>query len=289
MISTGHNVTAGGGLGGSHVPLPTRTIRHRVPDSKPRGLDWSKHTAPVDHAAMAQARAIRVAPKPKPKRRSTARATSEPRFDVDEAVRLYETGLSCRAIGERLGVKGPSVYARLQQRGVAMRTPVAIDVTRVVELALQRVTVNNIARELGCADSAVRKHLRRAGIEPADGRANRVHNRRTDLDALPTEYLAGATIPALARKYDAGTRTVRVRLLAAGVALRDDRAAHSGGWEDNSRATRYRMTDAGVTAAQIREWARAKGWPTSSGGPPSKALLDAYLNESATTRRDLTA
>lgn len=40
---------------------------------------------------------------------------------VDEAVRLYEEGLSLARLGERIGASARTVQLRLSERGVAMR------------------------------------------------------------------------------------------------------------------------------------------------------------------------
>ena len=40
---------------------------------------------------------------------------------IDEAVRLYESGLSLAKVGERVGVTARTVQLRLRERGVTMR------------------------------------------------------------------------------------------------------------------------------------------------------------------------
>lgn len=42
---------------------------------------------------------------------------------VDEATRLYSSGLSLAAVGRELGVHGSTVHLALKQRGFAMRKP----------------------------------------------------------------------------------------------------------------------------------------------------------------------
>ena len=77
-------------------------------------------------------------------------------------------------------------------------------------------------------------------------------------EAVITEYLAGATIPALAETYGHSTSTIRRWLLDADVVLRDDRATRSGGKPKTTgdddpelRAAAISEYEAGATLEQV--------------------------------------
>lgn len=270
----------GGALNGTHVPLPGP----RAFQSRPHrtGLDWASHTVsgPDPHAIARLARQgllvvteetvdeqpVKVVSKPKPSRpRTYGAGWAKPSFDVEEAARLYATGLSIRAVGRHFGVAGQTMRAQLLKAGFETRGPGGgkprIDVDKAIRLAKAGQPLAEIARAVGASPSAVRTHLRRAEITLVDARKSPTHNNnfRPDLDndALVREYLAGATIPELATSHDCGTRTIRLRLLAAGVTLRDDRRGHSGGHNKPDAITpaeiaeAIRLYQSGLTARQV--------------------------------------
>lgn len=275
----------------THVPIPTsaQPIRQR---ERRTGLDWSSHTAPkIDPVAIERLtrlgvltvtpdvideRPVKVVAKTKPKKRKARKPARErthgagwakPTFDVDEAWRLYQTGLSTRDVGVQLGVTGQTIRAQLLRAGYSLREPGGgmprIDVDEAIRLAEQGLTLSQIARALDASPSGVRTHLHRAGITPRDGRQDPRQNVnfRPDLDddTIAAEYQDGATIPELAAKYEAGTRTIRMRLLKAGVTLRDDRRGHSGGhnkadvYTSDEIAEATRLYEAGRTMKQIAD------------------------------------
>ena len=42
-------------------------------------------------------------------------------IQINEAVRLYESGLSCAKVGKIIGVDAETVHRRLRERGVVLR------------------------------------------------------------------------------------------------------------------------------------------------------------------------
>src|SRR5579859_1995845 len=62
--------------------------------------------------------------------RSVGSVPTNRRIDPDAAIALYAEGLSCEAIGDRLGVSSSSVHACLRSRGIEMRPAGWSDETR---------------------------------------------------------------------------------------------------------------------------------------------------------------
>lgn len=279
---------AGGTLCGAHVPLPPTTI-YGAATPRPRGLDWAAHTAPIDHAAIAQSialgaatvtvekvdgkrvkvvRKVRMKPGPKPG------ITYRPRFDVPSAIKLYEAGLSLAECGREVGASPAAVRVRLIQAGVRIRAKceVRIDVADILRLHAAGGTTGSIARTLGCGETSVRTHLRDRGLKPNQADRAGVHNPRYRADVdnveLAALYAKGATVPALARHFDVDRKMVYKRLREVGAPLRDDRSALV-----------EEMRAAGVTSAMVRSWARSMGRNCPKAGPAPRAVFEAYLSE----------
>lgn len=94
------------------------------------------------------------------------------RLDLDEARRLYDSGLRCRQVGQRLGVGASYISRRLRQARIPMRpsgrpltTPApTVDPAEIVRLREQGVTYTAIAAALGLSrDMARDRYLKAAG------------------------------------------------------------------------------------------------------------------------------
>lgn len=88
-------------------------------------------------------------------------------IEASEIVRLYATGMSALAVGEKIGRPPRTVTDTLRRRGVEIRknTPVREDaVSRMVALYEAGLSCAQIARELGVSRSNVGKQLQRAGV-----------------------------------------------------------------------------------------------------------------------------
>lgn len=166
------NVSPGGGLTGSHVPLPTapRPIGSR---QRRTGFDWPKSAGP-DLDAVARIAAKQPAPKPKraAKPATTGRqlvadaTTGRPRADLDEKaiVEAYEAGLGLKTIARQHHVHHLTIRQRLVLLGVELRPSggqngARVDVASANRLRAQGLSYSAIARALGCSDRAVRNHL----------------------------------------------------------------------------------------------------------------------------------
>lgn len=218
-------------------------------------------------------RPVKVVAKTKPRKKPSRPRTNgagyaKPTFDVDEATRLYQTGMSTRAVGQQLGVTGQTIIAHLRRAGVERRehsTPKA-DHDLIVQLAGEGLTLTQIANRAGVALPTAAKHLARAGVTARDGRRDPTPITRTDLDldAIRAEYAAGATIPKLARTHGAATATIRRNLIAAGVTLRDDRKTSSGGQNRIPDDVAARIVAAYATARSASDVARDLDMPAST-------------------------
>jgi len=156
---------AGGTLCGAHVPLPPTTT-YRAATPRPRGLDWAAHTAPVDHAAIAQARAIRrakAAPKPK-----NAPAKSAIKLDVARILELAAAGLNTAQIAAEIGCAWSSARAHLEHAGVvatnghSQRKPIP-DAEKMAAEYLAGDGIRAIATRYGIARETVRRRIRGTG------------------------------------------------------------------------------------------------------------------------------
>jgi hypothetical protein len=147
---------AGGTLCGAHVPLPPTTT-YRTSAPRPRGLDWAAHTAPVDHAAIAQA--------PKPGNKP---AKSAIKLNVARILELAAAGLNTSQIAAEIGCAWSSARAHLEHAGVvatnghSQRKPIP-DAEKMAAEYLSGDGIRVIATRYGIARETVRRHIRDTG------------------------------------------------------------------------------------------------------------------------------
>lgn len=97
-------------------------------------------------------------------------------FDVDEAVRLYQDGMTSAQVARQLGVKGSRVQDALRDRGVLRQqlgTAVPLDEQRARDLYATGATVLEVARALGVRTVRIADLLREHGELRTRGRGNR--------------------------------------------------------------------------------------------------------------------
>ncbi len=95
-------------------------------------------------------------------------------LDLDEARRLYESGMSCRQIGERMGMSYSRVASHLREAGVPMRpsgrpltTPAPeVNIQELVRLREAGATFPHLAARFGLSRDAVRDRYLRATGRP---------------------------------------------------------------------------------------------------------------------------
>jgi hypothetical protein len=95
-------------------------------------------------------------------------------FDLSEARRLYGSGMSCRQIGERLGLSYSRVACHLREAGVSMRPSgrpltspaLEVNVQELVRLRESGATYPCLAARYGSSTDAARDHYLRATGRP---------------------------------------------------------------------------------------------------------------------------
>lgn len=105
--------------------------------------------------------------------------------------------------------------------------------------------------------------------------------RRVDVAGIVQDYLDGDTILTIAERRGHSTTTVR-RVLrdTPGLTLRDEAAKASAPQAARRAAVnelRADITAAGLTTAELRQWAREHDVPVSPRGSVGRSVLDAYL------------
>ena len=88
-------------------------------------------------------------------------------IDEDEAIRLYESGMSLKEVGERLGCSYMTVRSRLKNRGIVIRNrrariPPSVE-REICALYDQGLTNEQIASKFGICPPTVTKIARRGG------------------------------------------------------------------------------------------------------------------------------
>lgn len=105
-------------------------------------------------------------------------------FDRVEAVRLYEGGLSLKAVGERLGVSKQAIsqsFSSLLKTRSPLRPRAMIDLEAALRLLAEDKSLSEIAAALGAPYGSVRYQLRDAGAVFVRGRRS---NARRDAARL---------------------------------------------------------------------------------------------------------
>ena len=214
-------------------------------------------------------------------------------WDVDAAIELARGGRTAPEIAARVGVSSETVRRTLHGRGVCLpdgrrlpgprRTSDDV-VAKVVALYTGegQPSPPQIARQLSIMPKTVRTILDREGIPRRDGRADYSGGTKMPPPATPEQlqrlYSDLGTIKAVAQHLDIGQTTAGRLLRAAGVQLRSASEVQKGrpGRDGGARTLAQEITAAGVTAAQVRDWARHAGLPIATVGLPSRATWRAY-------------
>lgn len=224
---------------------------------------------------------------PAPSRRTTPR-TSKPRrrrttsFPLEHATQLLHDGHSVPQIATELGCAVSTARRHLQRAGITIpdgRTTHSGGNTKTThdddphlrDTIVDRYTAGDstvtLARDLDLTPKQVNAILRRAGVTI---RPRASVGKPIDEEDVLTRYAEGASIVAIAR--DLGVHATRIRALLAG---RDIQIRPKG----NATQIHNRLTDLGVTARDVKEWAHAQGLIDQiRSGLVAGHLIDAYEN-----------
>lgn len=153
-------------------------------------------------------------------------------IDIDKAIQLYvDEKLSCHEVGRLVGCSGRTLLDRLREHGVPIRhscirgnrnnAPSEIDETRLRELYVeQRKPAVDCARALGVSDAAVRRRLRRLGIQIRPASEGLRARDVTDAQAVSAYWAQGLSVAETARKFHKSAGWVRKALARCGRGTR---------------------------------------------------------------------
>jgi len=182
---------------------------------------------------------------------------STPRKDAKIAA-LYRAGMTIDEIAAKLGTSDSPVKAMLRRQGVTMRraaprskwqgTPE--QVAEVVALYSAGAGIIAIKKKYGCRDSCITEALISAGVERRPFGAELLTFTDDEAAAVAAEYLAGATLAALGRKYGVSKVTIAAWMERLGVERRP--ATTPRFWTDERKAEAVRRyQEDGETPQQI--------------------------------------
>lgn len=83
---------------------------------------------------------------------------SKPSYDIDEAIRLYESGISIEAVAEIVGASAPNLNKSMRRRGTVIRGPkqVTWDTDKALALRAGGMPYSEIAAAVGTTVHAVK-------------------------------------------------------------------------------------------------------------------------------------
>ena len=134
-------------------------------------------------------------------------------------VEAYQSGQTVRQVAATFHTHHQRVSAALREAGLEIRStrhgPAA---DTLVRKYLAGATTKDLAKRYGSNAGTIASVLKDVGVE-LRGPAVRKPRRGPATDVLRTEYDAGFSTVALARKYGMSAHSVRMRLVRAGVVL----------------------------------------------------------------------
>lgn len=104
------------------------------------------------------------------------------KYDYNEIKRLYESGLGCDAIAEKLGANRSTITGHLKDFGISRTSAEAnknrslYDVSKMKDLYLSGLGSKEIASVLGCSTAIVTKHMREMGLSRTNREAQQLRS-----------------------------------------------------------------------------------------------------------------
>lgn len=227
---------------------------------------------------VTSAEAVTRTPKARP---GPLRNRTRPRqYDHAQLVDAYLRGKSASLVAEQFGCATRTVCDALEEFHVVRRDPyydtrqqrrlpdpdaglrsIRADVLAAWEGGAR--TVSQVAHALGIAWPTANKHLRAAGITPQNGRTVG-YSRRPDLteEVIRQLYVEeDLTCAQVAARLSTTPKTVREKLIRAGVPLRNDRVrnvGHSVPYESSTETDVARLAGAGFAPHEIAVYCRIR-------------------------------
>lgn len=184
------------------------------------------------------------------------------------------------------GEQPPAPVARPRTpRGPDLRprkTHARLDLPEIIRRYQAGQTPPLIAAALGTTGKTIRRALDHAGIERRDDRATASGSQPKAYDPALVERIRalytdqGLSQSEVADQIGTSTKVVTTVMTRYGIPAREPGLQHKPG-QDRAAGLKARMATAGISAAQVRAWARTTGIPVPPVGLLKTAVVEAYL------------
>lgn len=259
-------------VGGGDRVVPTDRVVYDEPKPKPRGLDWSKHTAPAPPAPEPPAVEV-AAPKPPRQTRTKIRTPRPPaaRKPRDPALRpLCECGRTRSPSARRCRECHFANPERSRRTGV-------VNLGVAISEYLAGSTIPEIAERYDWPVASIRKGLKRRRIPMRDDRAGHSGGVKKEYDPelvaqIRDLYESGLSQSRVADRLGLTTKIVQTIMTRHGIEARQGECGRG----DTLSEYRERLAELGVTASLIRSWALAEGIEVHPRAMPPMAVIEAY-------------
>lgn len=160
---------------------------------------------------------------------------------IAKVTELYESGLSARLVGERLGVKKSLVLGFMKRNGIERRQRIGglpkllpddpHTIAKVAELYETSVGIHQVADTLGVDYTVVQRFMVRNGIERRSAaRDFAMGQSEADVERVKALYDSGATVAEVAESEGVDRETVRAFLKRHGINMRPTSGPESDMW-----------------------------------------------------------
>lgn len=175
--------------------------------------------------------------------------------DLQKAVDAYKAGESMEKCAAIAGVSKPTLRKRLDVLGIPPRRAMNVDPDHLA-LAIRAYqegrTVAECAGMCGIGRETFRTHLKRRGVPLRDQGDAWLSRRIQTPEGLIGDYMAGASVKAVAAKYGLQRSTVYRMLAEAGIDGRDRSQAMQMRWQRATVAERAAMVEKAHAASRGR-------------------------------------
>lgn len=160
---------------------------------------------------------------------------------IAKVTELYESGLSARLVGERLGVTKSLVLGFMKRNGIERRQRIGglpkllpddpHTIAKVADLYESSAGIHQVADTLGVDYTVVQRFMVRNGIERRSAaRDFAMGESESDIERVRTLYDSGATVAEVAESEGVDRETVRAFLKRHGIQTRPASGPGSDMW-----------------------------------------------------------
>ena len=141
---------------------------------------------------------------------------------MEEIISEYESGLSTYQLGEKYGVDDSTIYKRLKENGVKLRScggKINLPMKEIISEYQSGLSALKLAEKYGVGDSTIYKRLEENGVKlrPRDSEID------LPMEEIISEYESGMSTAQLGEKYGVVKSTIGRKLKENGVKLRPSR------------------------------------------------------------------